>query len=423
MIGRCRLNGCERIGRTRGLVRVEDSFCSATRIVDILASRVYESFSGKPQASASPLSRLGYSMTFLSRRTAVFGSLAFLVGSASLYSANALTAAPPDEIEEPAGLVWFIGTVEQVVDGVPTIDLGEVHTLRRADEGEPFKARKGANDSTPDLRLPRLCTVAAIRYRDNHFSPLGVLEVSLSNPTWCQMKKPASFTPEVGDLVMFVAAPGDLGSGDAIRDSFIRHRIVSNSSGNRYSTVRELVEADTLQRVIERQPNWVEGKRRIAGVIRSPSVTKEMHARLKPFFNQIITFQDYQDRGVDVAQVTSESWGKVLEQLRYTKESTDTKMKEVNGEAVAEPIVTESTVDPGQLITVRSLVDKSLFQRFPEERNTMAVICATLLYTKTSNERQWIAQQLAKSQFPVLGDQEQPLIDMEAIMRRVRQTE
>ena len=228
---------------------------------------------------------------------------------------------------------------------------------------------------------------------------------------------------EVGDLVMFVDAPGNLGSGDAIRDSFIRHRIVSNSCGNRYSTVRELVEADTLQRVIEKQPNWIEGKRRIAGFIRSPSVTKEMDARLKPFVNQILTFQDYQDRGVDVAQVTSEAWASVLEKLRYTKESTDTNMQEGDGDAVAEPIATETTVDPGQLITVRRLVDESMFQRFPEERNTMAVICATLLYTKTSNERQWIAQQLAKSQFPVLGDQEQPLIDMEAIMRRVRQTE
>ncbi|MBC7968469.1 MAG: hypothetical protein H7Z17_21395 [Fuerstia sp.] len=362
-------------------------------------------------------------MTFTSRRTALFGSLALLVGSAMLCSAKALPAAPPAEIEEPAGLVWFIGTVEQVVEGVPTIDLGEVHTLRRADQAASFKSRKGANDSTPDLRLPAECTVATIRYSDNHFTPLGVMEVSFSNPTWCQMKKPASFTSEVGDLVMFVAAPGNLGSGDAIRDSFIRHRIVSNSSGNRYSTVRELVEADTLQRVMERQPSWVEGKRRIAGVIRSPSVTKQMHTRLKPFVNQIMAFQEYQDRGVDVAQVTSEAWASVLEKLRYTKESTDTNIKEIDGDAVAQPIVTENTVDPGKLITVRRLVDESMFQRFPEERNTMAVICATLLYTKTSNERQWIAQQFAKSQFPGLGRQEQALIDMEAIMRRVRQTE
>lgn len=362
-------------------------------------------------------------MTLFSRRTAFFGSLAFFVGSSLLFSANSLPAAPPEEFEEPGGLVWFIGTVEQVVDGVPTIDLGEVHTLRRADEGETFTPRKGAKDSTPDLRLPRECTVTAIRYSDNHFSPLGVMEVSLSSPTWCQMKKPASFTPEVGDLVMFVAAPGNLGSGDAIRDSFIRHRIVSNSRENRYSTVRELIEANTLQRVIEKQPNWIEGRRRIAGFIRSPSVTKEMHARLKPFINQIMAFQDYQDRGVDVAQVTSEAWAIVLEKLRYTTVSTDVKMKQVDDDAVAKPIATETSVDPGQLITVRRIVDESMFQRSSEERNTLAAICATLLYTKTSNERQWMSQQLAKSQFPALRDQEQTLVDMEAIMRRVRQTE
>ncbi|MEJ7592699.1 MAG: hypothetical protein WKF77_14210 [Planctomycetaceae bacterium] len=138
-----------------------------------------------------------------------------------------------------------------------------------------------------------------------------------------------------------------------------------------------------------------------------------------------MTFQDYQDRGVNVADVTSESWRNVLDELRYRNESTDTKMQEVDadGNAAATPIVTENTVDPGQLVTVRRVVDESMFQRFPEERNTIAAICATLLYTKTSNERQWMAQQLARSQFSALGNQEQTLIDMEAIMRRVRQTE
>ncbi|MEJ7592698.1 MAG: hypothetical protein WKF77_14205 [Planctomycetaceae bacterium] len=177
-------------------------------------------------------------MTLLSRRKAVLGSCGLIAGVAMLWTANCLQAAPPDDIEEPEGLVWFIGTVEQVVDGVPLIDLGEVHTLRAAAEGEPFRSKSRPTDVNDLYRRPRESTVAAIRNRDNHFSPLGVMEVSFSNPTWSQMKKPTSFTPEIGDLVMFVESPGNLGSGDAIRDAFIRHRIVANSSGNRYSTVR-----------------------------------------------------------------------------------------------------------------------------------------------------------------------------------------
>ena len=344
-------------------------------------------------------------MTFTSRRTAVFGSVGLVIGSAMLWWVNCLPAAPPDQIEEPAGLVWFIGTVEQIVDGVALIDLGEVQTLRQGS------------------------MVAAFRYRDNHFAPLGVLEVRVSHPTWSQTDKPGSFAPEVGDLVMFVEAPGDLGSGDAIRDGFIRHRIVANANANRYSSMRDSIEADTLQRVIEKQPRWVKGKRRIAGVSRSPSVTREMYTRLKPFMNQILTFQDYEDRGVNIAQVTPESWQDVLEELRYRKASTDVEAKVVDPDAAVEPVVTENTIatentiDPSQLVTVRRVVDESMFQRFPEERNSIAVICATLLYTKTSNERQWIAQQLAQTQFPALSNQEQTLIDMEAIMRRVRKTQ
>ena len=338
-------------------------------------------------------------MTFTSRRSAVFSSVGLVVASAMLSWANCLQAAPPEVIEEPKGLVWFLGTVEQVVDGAALIDLGEVQTLRQGS------------------------MVAAIRYRNSHFSPLGVLEVRVSHPTWCQTEKSGSFTAEVGDLVMFVKAPGDLGSGNAIRDGFIRHRIVANADNNRYSTLRDSIEADTLQRVIEKQPGWVKGKRRIAGVIRSPSVAREMYTRLKPFMNQILMFQDYEDRGVDVAQITPEPWRNVLEELRSRKESVDTATPVVDAEAAVEPIVTENSVDRSQLLTVRRLVDESMFQRFPEERNTIAVICGTLLYTKTSNERQWIGQQLDKSQFPKLGNQEQTLLDIEAIMRRVRKPE
>lgn len=338
-------------------------------------------------------------MTSNSRRSEFFCSVGLVIASAMLCRATCLQAAPQEVIEEPEGLVWFLGTVEQVVDGAALIDLGEVQTLRQGS------------------------AVAAIRYRNNHFSPLGVLEVRVSHPTWCQTEKPGSFTPEIGDLVMFVESPGDMGSGDAIRDGFIRHRIVANANNNRYSTLRDSIEADTLQRVIEKQPRWMKGKRRIAGVIRSPSVAREMYIRLKPFMNQILLFQDYEDRGVDVAQITPESWQNVLEELRYRKETAHTETHEIDATAADESIVTENSVDQGQLLAVRRAVDESMFQRFPEERNTIAVICGTLLYTKTSNERQWIGQQLDQSQFPALSNQEQTLLDMEAIMRRVRKPE
>ena len=338
-------------------------------------------------------------MTLFSCCTTISGSVGLVVGCLMFWSADCVSGAPFEDVEEPEGLVWFIGTVERVTDGIPVIDLGEVQTLRQGS------------------------LVAAIRYRDSHFSPLGVLEVHFSHPTWCQTVKPKSFAPEVGDLVMFVEAPGDLGSGDAIRDAFIRHRIVANSNRNRYSSISDTIEADTLQQVLEKQPNWLEGQRRIAGIILSPSVTRDMNNRLKPFVNQIQMFQDYQDQGVDVAQVLSEPWRSVLDELRLRKKSSDSKTNEVDVDAAAVPIATENKVDPDKLVTVRRQVDDSMFQNFVEERTVIAVICATLLQTKTSNERRWMSQQLAKSQFPALSSQEQMLIDMEAVMRRVRQTE
>lgn len=334
-------------------------------------------------------------------------------------------ASPSEQIEEPQGLVWFIGTVEQITDGIPTVDLGEVHTLRTPGQARPFAAELGGAGSKQIEELPPGCRVVVVRNRNNRFSPLGLLNVQFTHPTWSEMERPTSFSPEVGDIVMFVGAPGELGSGEAIRDSFIRHRLIANSNRNRYSTMRESIEANALQGIIEEQPSWVKGQRRIAGVIRSASVTKDSYARLKPFINQIMMFQDYQDQGVQVSKVTTGAWQGVLDELRYKKDAFETSPKETaKGDApeAVPAIATENKVNPDMLIAVQRVVNEAMFERFPEERDVIVVVCATLLQTKTSNERQWMGQQLTKSQFPQLGNQDQVLIDMERVMRIVRKS-
>ena len=346
--------------------------------------------------------------------------------AAILLVPDSTKASPCQQIEEPQGLVWFIGTVEQINDGVPIIDLGEVHTLRTPAEARPYAVELGGAGSKRVEDLPPGCRVVVVRNRNNRFSPLGLMDVHFTYPSWSEMETPTSFSPEVGDIVMFVAAPGELGSGATIRDSFIRHRITANSNRNRYSTMRETIEANALQGILEKQPTWVKGQRRIAGVIRSASVTKDAYVRLKPFINQIMMFQDYQDKGVQVSQVTTDAWPGVLDELRYEKdkfEPTPTESTEAAAGEAGPAIATENKVDPNTLIAVKRIVNEAMFERFPEERDVVAVVCATLLQTKTSNERQWMGQQLTKSQFPALGSQEQVLIDMEGIMRSVRKTE
>lgn len=360
------------------------------------------------------------------------------VGLTILYAMLVLTpcmskAEPFQQIEEPQGLVWFIGTVEQLNEGVPTIDLGEVHTLRTPGEARPFAVELGGAGSKRVEELPPGCRVVVVRNRNNRFSPLGLLNVQLTHPTRSEMERPSSFATEVGDIVMFVAAPAVLGSGETIRDSFIRHRLIANSNRNRYSTMRDSIEANALQDIVDKQPTWVKGQRRIAGVIRSASVTKDSYARLKPFINQIMMFQDYQDQGVQVSQVTTGAWHGVLDELRYKKDAFETSSKETAMADTAEAeaaeaeaaeagpaIATENKVNPDMLVSVRRVVNEAMFERFPEERDVIAAVCATLLQTKTSNERQWMGQQFTKSQFSDLGNQEQVLIDMERVMRIVR---
>lgn len=340
-------------------------------------------------------------------------------------------ASPFQQIEEPDGLVWFIGTVEQLNEGIPTIDLGEVHTLRTPAEARPFAVELGGAGFKRVEELPPGCRVVVVRNRNNRFSPLGLLNVQFTHPTWSEMERPSSFAPEVGDIVMFVAAPAVLGSGETIRDSFIRHRLITNSNRNRYSTIRDSIEANALQDIVDKQPTWVKGQRRIAGVIRSASVTKDSYVRLKPFINQIMMFQDYQDQGVQVSQVTTGAWHGVLDELRFKEDAFEPSPKETAVADTAEAeaaeagpaIATENKVDADTLVTIRRVVNEAMFERFPEERDVIAAVCATLLQTKTSNERQWMGQQLNRSQFPDLGNQEQVLIDMERVLRIVRKAE
>ena len=343
-------------------------------------------------------------MTSSTDRRSFFRCVILCTGCATLLLPDCVHAQPPisEEFKEPAGLVWFAGTVERVDDGVPTIDLGEVHTLR-----------KGS-------------MVAVIRYRNGHFTPQGVIEVRFTNPTWCQTEQPKTFVAEVGDLIMFVEAPGDLGSGEAIRDSFIRYRVVANANRNRYSTMRDSIEANELQRMSDKQPGWIKSNRRIAGIVRTSSVTSDMLSRLKPFMNQILAFQSYEDQGVNVVQATSLSWKEILDELRRKPASMETGFAETETPVDENPagiVATENNAAPDSSLAVRRQVDTLLFERSDEERSAVAVICATLLQTKTSDERQWMTQQLSKTQFPGLGNEDQMLIDMETIMRRVRKSE
>ena len=142
-------------------------------------------------------------------------------------------------------------------------------------------------------------------------------------------------------------------------------------------------------------------------------------------------FQDYQDQGVQVSQVTTGAWHGVLDELRFKEDAFEPSPKETAVADTAEAeaaeagpaIATENKVDADTLVTIRRVVNEAMFERFPEERDVIAAVCATLLQTKTSNERQWMGQQLNRSQFPDLGNQEQVLIDMERVLRIVRKAD
>ena len=87
-----------------------------------------------------------------------------------------------DELEVPlerTGIVYSIGHVESVINRGAVIDLGDAHTLRVAE------------------------SVALIRQTENYFTPVGILRISETYPTFCHAH-PSSVKPQNGDIVIFI---------------------------------------------------------------------------------------------------------------------------------------------------------------------------------------------------------------------------
>ena len=316
-----------------------------------------------------------------------------------------VTCAQYADIRDGAGIVWFVGSVLPDNPGRARIDLGDAHALSEGD------------------------ALAVFRARDNHFVPMGTIRVSQSLATWSIPAATARFKLETGDRVAYVRTLHQLGTGPAFLDHFLRQQIVKTSHRNGYSTVRQLEEADVLERFLIRQPRWQRNQEHIAGTILSSSVSRKDLQEMQPLLNQVMKFQDYQSLGVPIEQTTGAAWTSVLKTLTPADielfdsiEFTAITADDGNKPAETDPIA-DSAESTKQIGAIRRHVDALLFLRQPEERNVVTIICAALEKAQPQNERQWYSLQLRGTQFAALADEKQLLDEFELVMRRVRAEE
>ena len=334
----------------------------------------------------------------------------FCLGSMSPVWSQDSTGKLPEE-DPVTGLVWFIGTVTEHGTSPASVDLGEAHALREGDR------------------------IAIFRSVDSHFEPIGACRVLESRATWCIPQVPVGGSLKTGDRVIYVRTLSQLGAGEDFRNEFLTRQLVRMSNANSYSTLRQQEEANALQRFIARQPRWQRDQKRVAGIVRSETVTPNEADLTKLLFNQVLKFQEYRTRGIPVRKTVGAAWDDALTALtpRTPPLVPPAEVTTEAAKAALQNAAANKPQQPAQMIDLPSLekridrirrhTDRILFVRSREERNVVTIICTALELDSPTNERQWYSYEIAKTQFAEQSDDPQLLDDFEAVMQAVRKDE
>jgi hypothetical protein len=316
---------------------------------------------------------------------ALHSALLWLLGS-FLLTASAV-AQTDANTKAGGGVVWYVGTVLSSAAEAERIDLGDVHGILEGDQ------------------------LAAFRRTDNHYKPLGTVQIIESHPTWSRPGGPVAAQLQQGDLVLGIRTVRQIGTGSDFSEAFLNRQLVRNSNRNGYSTLREQESAQVLRTIVNRQQRWVKQLKPVAGRIRGASVTPADFQSLQPLLSQIRRCQDFTAIGIPLEKCASPQWAAVSAQ------SATSDPPEPN--PASSPDSLAATLNRRiELIQQESSV--VLFDRFPEERILANLICTAIGIENPRNEPLWIGLELARSQFPELADDREMLQEIPEILKRIR---
>jgi hypothetical protein len=318
-------------------------------------------------------------------RSATVARPALLLVCCLLHAAPA-SAQTDANTQAGGGIVWYVGTVLSTAAEAERIDLGDVHGVLEGDK------------------------LAAFRRTDNHYRPLGSIQIVDSHPTWSRPGGPVATQLQQGDLVVGIRTIRQIGTGKDYSEAFLNRQLIRNSNRNGYSTLREQETAQTLRSIVNRQPEWARQLKPVAGRVKGSSLTAEDFESLQPLLKQIQRFQDF-----------SASVATVLTPVPAIPVTT-------SGDSSPQAIPADATTSPDSLAAVLNrrieLIQQEtavvMFDRFPEERILSSMICTAIGIENPRNESLWIGLELSRSQFPELANDREIQQEIPEILKRVR---
>lgn len=329
--------------------------------------------------------------------------LTLMIAISGALPAVALAQADPNVING-GGLVWFAGYVVSDSDEATRIDLGDVHGVL---EGDWF---------------------AAFRSQDNHYTPIGTIQILESHNTWSRPARSVNMALLKGDIIIGIRTLRQIGTGRDLQEAFLERQLVRNSNRNSYSTLREQQSAQILRGLVRRQTRWIRELKTVAGQVRSDSFSTESFQKIQPLLSQVMRLQELRSTGIPIERCIGKEWESVLGTLTpeaATAAATPKNVKPESSAAVVSQLAQEETDSlkselEKRIDLVREETSLVLFDRFPEERNVAIMLCTVIDIESPKNEPLWISLELSKSQFPELAEDRELLVELPEILKRVR---
>ena len=303
------------------------------------------------------------------------------------------SAAVGQEINiERAGLIYGIGSVEQVNSGSATIDMGDAQILRSHDR------------------------VAVIREEGGFYLPIGTLTIAETYPTFCRAVRSNRVKPRADDIVLFVREFNQVKTGPQYTDEFLQRQILSSGGSNRYSTRRSLDVAMALHRYRQRYDQWERSTGAVIGYIEGASFANGERERIEDLLKHIAMIRELYRVGRNSLPAAGPGWEEVMAVLVGP---TAIAQHEAAQAVVSEEDEFAANETPGPR-EVRQVVRKVMFDRLEEERNLVAFLVASILEQPPKRVPLWFREKVSHSQFPRLAEEEVIQEQLTLMLRELR---
>ncbi len=289
-------------------------------------------------------------------------------------------AAEPAVLER-SGIIYGIGTVEDVSRGVALIDVGDVHTLKPV---APFSQ------------------VAVFRLTQSRYSPIGVLSIAETYATYSRTKRSVTVSPEPGDVVMFVRELSQMKSVNEHRDAFLRRQLLKTSTSSSFSNYRRYEIAKALRGYEQNYRRWETSKARVVGFLNGESFEKGGEREVQDLLNWVDVIREDFREGRNSLPAAGPAWHSTMQVLMGPTAHSQHQAAQVAAGDNEFGREAEGPT-PGD---IRRAVRLRFFDNTPEQQNVLSYLIATIIEASPASPEVWLRQRLLQSQFPQMADEE-----------------